>query len=376
MKDYKYAIYIGRFQPFHNGHEQIVKFGLAKAEKLIILVGSANSARSLKNPFTFEERKEFILDSIDPLKVTVTHDEMLGSTATTTESLGLRDNIIVLPLNDYFYSENQWITEVQRLTDEYIVDGDSVALIGNYKDTSSYYLSYFPQWEFLPFYSYDRVNATDVRNIMFDVKQETHWADLPTAKPKFDFDQIVPKLVEDKLELFFKTRMYRSLCLEYEFIQKYKEDHKFRNEKIPYDPVFVTVDTVVICSGHILLVQRKFNPGRNLYALPGGFIKSNERMKDAAIRELKEETGIKIDKALLHSYVVSSDIFDYPDRSARGRVITNAFYLKLPDGKLPEVRGNDDAAKAFWIPLAEVAKKCDSFFEDHYHIINKFIYKT
>ena len=57
----KIGLYIGRFQPFHNGHASVVDEALIHCQKLVIAVGSSQESRTKKNPFTFEERKKFIL---------------------------------------------------------------------------------------------------------------------------------------------------------------------------------------------------------------------------------------------------------------------------------------------------------------------------
>ena len=55
--NYKLAVYIGRFSPFHKGHHQTLLSGFDLAPKVLVLVGSRFPNRSLENPFTFEERK-------------------------------------------------------------------------------------------------------------------------------------------------------------------------------------------------------------------------------------------------------------------------------------------------------------------------------
>ncbi len=66
--------------------------------------------------------------------------------------------------------------------------------------------------------------------------------------------------------------------------------------------------------------------------------------------------------------VVAKDVFDDPNRSSRGRTITNAYYIKLNnDVKLPKVKGADDADKAKWIPVEKLRR--DEMFEDHYSVI-------
>jgi bifunctional NMN adenylyltransferase/nudix hydrolase len=64
-------------------------------------------------------------------------------------------------------------------------------------------------------------------------------------------------------------------------------------------------------------------------------------------------------------------VFDAINRSSRGRTITHAFNIILPDGELPKVKGSDDAAIAKWIPLADLDSTM--IFEDHLDIIEYFV---
>lgn len=59
-KLFKLGFIVGRFQLFHKGHEEMVNLGKSLCEKFVVLVGSTNESRTVKNPFTFEERKEMI----------------------------------------------------------------------------------------------------------------------------------------------------------------------------------------------------------------------------------------------------------------------------------------------------------------------------
>jgi len=60
------GLLIGRFQPFHLGHLDVVLFGLARTENLFICIGSSNKSNEMKNPFSAEERREMITLSIEP----------------------------------------------------------------------------------------------------------------------------------------------------------------------------------------------------------------------------------------------------------------------------------------------------------------------
>lgn len=351
-KEYKYGIFIGRFQPFHNSHLEIVKQGLEIAEKLIIVVGSCNGSRTIKNPFTFEERKEMILKSVPETRY---------------------GQISIVPIRDYYYNDNAWFAEVQSAVAMAMDNEGSTCLLGTYKDASSWYLNSFPQWDFIPFRPTYH-DGEKIREMYFN-KPELRGDFEDKASTDViiqDIEGFVPSSVYTTLKTFSTTPDYMNLIKEFLHIQQYKESWS----KAPFPPTFVTTDAVVIQSGHVLVVRRKFNPGKGLFALPGGFVKPTEKIRDAALRELKEETGIKVDKLILDSRIVYEQVFDNPGRSLRGRTITHAFCIKLKDGELPQVKGNDDASTALWMPLMDVAKNEDKFFEDHAHIIYHFISKT
>lgn len=109
----------------------------------------------------------------------------------------------------------------------------------------------------------------------------------------------------------------------------------------------MTADCVVITkedTPQVLLIQRGFEPFKGCWAIPGGFMNIDETTEQCAIRELEEETGLKI------SDVRQIGAFSKVDRDPRGRTITVA-YLTIVDAPL-EVKGLDDAAKAQWFPLA------------------------
>ena len=108
----------------------------------------------------------------------------------------------------------------------------------------------------------------------------------------------------------------------------------------------VTADCVVIANEtvpRVLLVQRGIEPFKDSWAFPGGFMNMDETTEECAIRELMEETGLKVEE--LHQIGAYSKV----DRDPRGRTITVA-YLAMID-KPVAVTGQDDAAKAEWWPI-------------------------
>jgi bifunctional NMN adenylyltransferase/nudix hydrolase len=180
---------------------------------------------------------------------------------------------------------------------------------------------------------------------------------------------VVPESTLVYLDAFKDTDEYAQIIREREFIK----EHNKQYAGLRYPPIFSTADAVVICSGHVLMIRRRAEPGRGLWALPGGYVNANtdKTVEDAAIRELREETQIRVPAPVLRGSIVRSRVFDAIGRSPRGRIITHAFYIQLPDGELPKVKGSDDAEKARWVPIAEV--QSEHCFEDHYEILQHFV---
>ena len=113
----------------------------------------------------------------------------------------------------------------------------------------------------------------------------------------------------------------------------------------------VTADCVVIANEKlpkVLLVQRGIEPYKDRWAFPGGFMNMDETTEECAIRELMEETGLKVEE--IHQIGAYSKV----DRDPRGRTITVA-YLAIIDSPL-EVKGQDDAERAEWFPIDKLPK--------------------
>lgn len=337
-------VFIGRFQPFHNGHKAVIDAALEQAHEVVVVVGSSFAARNIRNPFTFQERKAMIEACFNEPQH-FTYEGAQGRVKTP--------RVKVVPVSDYPYDDNKWVNAIQRIVDETVPHARDVGLIGHSKDSTSYYLNIFPRWKnHVEVPNVDGINATDIRKSLFD-----RVIDNPKLPPKVS--EILVKICLGK--------EWEVLEQEYKMIKKYKEAWK----AAPFPPTFMTVDAVVVQSGHILLVKRGDMPGKGQWALPGGFLNQEETMLDGAIRELKEETKIKVPVPVLKGSIKTSKTFDAPNRSTRGRTITQAFLIDLGVGELPKVKGADDAEKAFWVPFKDVRQEL--LFEDHFHIIDNFI---
>ena len=337
---YDFVLYIGRFQPFHDGHNITSQKALKLGKNVIFGVGSANRSRSTENPWTYDERCTMI-----------------------DAATGFKDNVYFIPINDYPYNDTAWIvhvnTEVNNLIQDLSGEDPSkfkIALIGFKKDESSRYLDFFPQWDFIgDDEQVGIMSATDVR--------EAYFQKLPVISDH------VPEPVRILMKSFMLQPEFKWLYNEFEYIREYP--------KLWGKGPFVTVDAVVEQMGHILLVTRKEAPFKGRLAIPGGFVNLNEWIAKARVRELKEETRLadnqgEIPPAKLMSFMVKEKIYDDPKRSARGRVITHAGLFKLPSAKqLYKVVGADDAEKAAWYDFSKL--DASMFMEDHYFIIQDML---
>ena len=215
----------------------------------------------------------------------------------------------------------------------------------------------FPQWEYVDTPRFEPLDATHVRDIIFSDKN-VHF-----------LDGVCPESTRLFVEKFRKTEAFEQLMRE----KKYIEDYKKQYDSLPYPPIFVTADAMVMQSGHVLLVKRKAEPGKGLWALPGGFVnaKTDASVEDAAIRELVEETQIKVAERILRKCIRHTKVFDAIDRSARGRTITHTFGIYLDDGfDFPKTKASDDAEATQWIHVNDL--KRSEMFEDHYDIIQYY----
>jgi bifunctional NMN adenylyltransferase/nudix hydrolase len=337
-KDTKYAlaVVIGRFQPFHNSHLALIKEASRIARHVLILVGSSNIASNIKNPFSYYDRSLIIAECLTDVNI--------------------KNVVAIQPLGDNLYSDQEWVSQVHTYIDQYKDTDDDVVIVGHEKDDSSYYLNIFPKYNLHKVKSFDQIlSSTTIREIYFGNFM------IPGG--------VMPLAVENYLIDFKRTQHYSDLCEEFKFIKDYK--NQFANA--PFPPTFVTTDAVVLNNGYILFVKRRTAPGKGLWALPGGFLNQNERIQDGMIRELQEETRIKVNEDILRKSIRSSHVFDSPHRSLRGRTITHASLIQLYEKKLPGVRGSDDAERAKWFSVNDFYKMQDKLYEDHFSIASYFI---
>ena len=144
-------------------------------------------------------------------------------------------------------------------------------------------------------------------------------------------------------------------------INKYKRimayTYKYPRPSVTADCIVITKET----TPKVLLIQRGGAPFKGSWAFPGGFMDMDETTEQCAIRELEEETGLKL------TALQQLGAYSKVDRDPRGRTITVA-YLAIVDEPIA-VTGQDDAIKAEWWPLSDLPHLAF----DHYDIMQDAI---
>jgi 8-oxo-dGTP diphosphatase len=107
------------------------------------------------------------------------------------------------------------------------------------------------------------------------------------------------------------------------------------------------VDVVLLAgepASSVLLIERGREPFQGSWALPGGFVENGERVHDAALRELAEETGISLEGEL-----ALLGVYDTPGRDPRGPTVSVSYLGRATTER--SAAGGDDAARAAWFSL-------------------------
>lgn len=184
---YDYLIYIGRFQPFHNAHHFIIQQACYFSKKVIVFCGSTSKNRTLKNPFTYIERKTLLLSSLD---------------------INIRKKIHIFPLYDY-KDDNIWTQSIYNNVQTIVEKNKKIkiGLIGHIKDSTSYYLQLFKDWPLITIKNFNSINATYIREVLFYNKNIT--------KIQNCIETLIHPAVLKFILHFTKTKSYRYLSMFY-----------------------------------------------------------------------------------------------------------------------------------------------------------------
>jgi len=144
---YDVVVYIGRFQPFHLGHLILLLRALRLGKTVILVLGSDSNERTLKNPLLALERALMVSLSLPA-------------------DAAQRVRFVAVP---DCQTNDEWVAAVQEAVARRARGARRVALLGHFKDESSYYLNHFPDWRLESVERANELDATAVRNVMFDL---------------------------------------------------------------------------------------------------------------------------------------------------------------------------------------------------------------
>lgn len=369
------VVLIGRFRPLHKSHLKIIKEALGRSEIVVIVVGSAFAARNERNPWTLAEVEQMIRACID-------QDE--------------QSRVYVRGVSDVFYDHDVWETSVRKAVSDSIDEHNrlqalrqapalqkpKIAIIGCEKDHTSYYLEKFPEWNAIIVEQTEMMSSTEIRGAYF----HNNLAGTNSAGWEIIANVMCPAPVVDFLADFAKTDDYQWLRQEIQANQRHREPFAECANLIKYKMGFetelpqVAADIALIQSGHILLTQRMEFPGKGLWSLPGTFLGPNETLEDCAFRGLKDKTHVRVPEEILRANIKVQSGYHHPHRSARGRILTEAFLIHLPrvhqgDTPYPKVRGPADYRyRPWWMSLADL--RPEDCYEDHYLIIQDLLRRS
>ena len=109
----------------------------------------------------------------------------------------------------------------------------------------------------------------------------------------------------------------------------------------------------------VLLIQRKYEPFKNSWAIPGGFVLEDESLEEGVKRELLEETGISV------NYLEQLYTFGEPGRDPRQRIVSVAYFGLVKASLYQQLKASTDAENAKWFSI----KNLPSLAFDHKEIL-------
>lgn len=332
------AVVIGRFQPFHIGHQAMVSHALDNYAHVLVLVGATGCAPNYRNPWRADEVKCMIAGSFsEPY---------------------LARQLLLDVVYDNPYDDAAWVKAVESAVSRHS-DGAPIVLVGHRKDASSFYLDLFPEWQLDEFDSGITMDATDIRRRVFLTSEAYSYT---VASVGAATHAVMTDMSHER---------HIGLCAEAHAVNMHAKQWACAGSA-KYELQHNAVDVLATDGvGRVLLIRRGGEVGRGQLAMPGGFVNKGERLLAAAIREFREEVGI----ALMPSQCAGQPMscFDHPSRSMRGRIFTHVLRVQLARAQAQEAQAGDDAAEIVWLSPAELGLRKAEFFSDHFFIIKALL---
>ena len=339
-----WAVCAGHFQPLHRHDLALIQTALRHAQRVVVVLAGAGLARSPAHPLSWGERADLIRASLPPREA---------------------DRLRFLPLRELGDAGRN----AQALRD------GLARLSGEAPDTV---LRVLPAgepeaawWQAMAAAPVLQAPAAEAGPWPDEAALRDQWFNADS--PSRGLARLASQLAPDTLKTLghqIDTTRYEALRAEWRTLRQQREAWAVA----PYPPVFVTVDAVVRCAGHVLLIRRDRHPGAGLLALPGGFLEQQDTLLESALREVQEETRLALPLAEWRAALQGVAVFDAPGRSQRGRTITHAHFFDLGQRPLPAVSGDDDAREALWVAQQDLAGLEEQFFDDHFVVLDHFLH--
>jgi len=325
------AVIIGRFQPLHNGHIALIKQAMKENDTVLILVGSCNKAPDFNNPFTIEERLQMIENVFDEEGANIPFVR------------GLKDKP----------TEDEWIREVIANVARLEEDPSKVILYTSEKDEEFYNRTMIYN---TCVRDSKGISATDIRANLYGALPFTMWKqEFPLANISF-------------LKDFANSNRCHALAEESTTCLEGKTtaiaNHKWAN---PIEPV---CHAVVIHGADVLLVKRNSTRGYGQLAIPGGFMECDETTREAAIRELKEETGL--DLTTVSCVELAQAVEENTDDLSVRTLGINYLYLLDHTVDKPEITiDKTECLEYTWEPIKDVLEEKTILFYNHNVVVQR-----
>jgi len=324
------GIVIGRFQPFHKGHRALINHAIEECDQVVVFIGSSNKLRDFNNPFSNEERKEFILRSYvneEKLNIMYLHDKP---------------------------SLSDWVSNVYGFLDHLAdvdLDPSTVNLYTSDKDAEFYGETFL--FNIVPC-KVPGVSGTSIRKGLYDGNGER---------------SLMPQSTASMVDLIVKTKHWEHMRAEFTQCLSGKARatmaHQFNN---PVEPV---VHAVVTQSNKVLLVKRNTIRGYGQWAIPGGFLESNESTQAGALRELREETGVDLkDYQCAQLAMALEENLD--DLSVRTLGINFLFAVK-PEEVINVVIDPEEILEYKWTDIADITSEREILFYNHNLVVQRLL---
>ncbi len=324
----KVGLVIGRFQPLHNGHVDLIQRAYEENDVVLVLVGSANELPNYKNPFPTEDRISMIEHEFPEY-----------------------DRLHIKGLDNY-PSDNEWIEDVISRVNTIEEDPSKVTLYTSEKDEDFYRANFLYTTKVTESAG---LNATDIRESIYN--DGSKWM------------MKVSSFVEDFVDNWIVSGEWKRLRDEYFLCTTSKatatSNHEYSN---PIEPV---CHAMVIQGDKCLLVKRGGVRGHGQWALSGGFLENTETTRAGALRELKEETALDlltIPRAAEVAFAVEENMNGLSTRT----IGFNYCYAVHPDEEI-NVTAGDDAQEVAWFSVKDIVEGKIPLFYNHVTIIRRLV---